>query len=528
MTLCFSPVCPLVAGLRWLILGIFGLWASTVWAQLELGTPFQDGAVLQREKPVPIWGTADPGAEVKVDFAGQSVSAKAGPDGNWSVQLAALPASATGSELTVSSAGKSRIVHNVLVGEVWVCSGQSNMAFKVKNVVNAEAEMAAANFPQIRQLLVSPKIADEPQARVSAQWTSATPDTVGNFSATAFFFGRELYRALGVPIGLINASVGGTGIEAWMSAEGLAADSNYPAIKQRWTEAVEAFPVRFEEFKDKRQKWADAKAQAESEGKEFKRIPPRRPPGPGDKNQLSGLFNGMVHPLLPYAVRGIIWYQGEHNAFRHSEYASLLKGLIGQWRRDFGQGEIPFYFVQLPNLDHKIDQTKTAWAFLREAQSKALSLPQTGMAITIDVGDPNDVHPKNKQDVGKRLGLLALARTYAKGGLASGPLFDKATVEGSAIRVSFLEADGLEIRGNPESSFSVAGADGVFHPAAASVSGTSVLVTSRSVSHPEVARYAWANNPTVVLFNGAGLPAAPFQTKEISAPMVGGEAGAEE
>ncbi|OJV26498.1 MAG: hypothetical protein BGO12_09475 [Verrucomicrobia bacterium 61-8] len=510
------------------MVGILCLCASTAWAKLELGTPFQDGAVLQREKPVPIWGTADPGAEVKVDFAGQSVSTKAGPDGKWSVHLAALSASAAGSELTVSSAGKTRIVHDILVGEVWVCSGQSNMAFKVKNVVNAEAEMAAANFPQIRQLLVSQKVANEPQAGATAQWSSALPGTVGNFSATAFFFGRKLYQALGVPIGLINASVGGTGIEAWMSAEGLAADPSYPVIKQRWSEAVEAFPVRLEEFKEKRQKWAEAKAQAESAGKEFKRIPPRRPLGPGDKNQLSGLFNGMVHPLLPYAVRGIIWYQGEHNAFRHSEYASLFQGLIGQWRKDFGQGDIPFYFVQLPNLDHKLDQTKTAWAFLREAQSKALSVPQTGMAITIDVGNPNDVHPKNKQDVGKRLGLLALARTYAKGGVASGPLVDKATVEGNAIRVSFREAEGLEIRGNPESSFSVAGADGVFHPATARVTGNSVMVTSSSVSHPEVARYAWANNPAVVLFNGAGLPAAPFQTKEISAPMVGEENRAEE
>lgn len=495
--------------------------ATTAWADLELGTPFQDGAVLQREKPVPVWGMAKPGAEVNVRFAGQSVSAKADGKGRWQASLADMPASSTGQELIVSSDGQSRTVRDVLVGEVWLCSGQSNMAFKVKDVVNAQAEMAAADFPQIRQLLVATSIADEPQATVKAVWTPATPQTVGNFSAAAYFFGRQLYKELDVPIGLLNVSLGGTGIEAWMSAETLAADPNFPVIKQRWDDAVKAFPARFEEFQKKREQWAAAKQQAENQGKPFARMAPRRPPGPGDKNQLSGLYNGMLHPLIPYAIRGVIWYQGEHNALRASEYASLLKGIIGQWRKDFAQGDIPVYFVQLPNFEHKLDPTKTAWAYLRDAQARALSLPNTGMAVTIDVGDPGNIHPKNKQDIGKRLGLLALARTYGKGGAASGPLFQKAEVQGNTIRVTFQEGGGLELRGNAESSFEVAGADHVFHPATARVEGDAVVISSPTVASPEVARYAWTNNPTAVLFNGAGLPAAPFQTVDIAAPVSG-------
>lgn len=522
------PMRPSADRLRCLFLGIFVLYASLARAELSLGTPFSDRAVLQRDKPVPVWGTAKPGAGVKVVFGGQEISATSDAKGRWTATLSPMSASAEGAELKVTSGTETKTIRDVLVGEVWICTGQSNMAFKVKDVVNAEAEMAAAEYPQIRQLLVAPKIADEPQDKAAAQWKPALPQNMGDFSGTAYFFGRKLYQELGVPIGLINASLGGTGVEAWMSAEALTADANYPAVKSRWEEALKTFPARFEEFQKKRTEWLEARDQAQKEGRKFTQKPPRRPPGPGDKNQLSGLFNGMVHPLIPYAARGFIWYQGEHNAFRNTEYASLFQSLIKQWRRDFQQEDQPFYFVQLPNLNHKLDPTKAAWAYQRAAQASALSLPLTGMAITIDIGDPNDIHPRNKQDVGARLALLALARTYGKGGVASGPLFAGATVEGSSLRVSFQEAEGLQLKGSPDTAFELAGADGVFHPATPQIEGAAVLLSSPAVPHPEAARYAWTNNPSAVLFNGAGLPAAPFQTKDIPPPTLNETAGGED
>lgn len=495
------------------------------WAKLTLAAPFQDGAVLQRDKPVPIFGTSNPEEAITVTFADQKVTAKADASGKWVATLAPLSASAEPTEMTIAAGSESLVLQDILVGEVWICSGQSNMAFKVRDVVDAAAEMASADFPQIRQLLIAPKVADEPQTMAQAKWTPASPSTVGNFSAVAYFFAREIHKALGVPVGLVNASLGGTGVEAWMRAEALAADPNFPEVKKRWDEAVTSFPDRLKEFDIRRAQWAEAKKETEKQGGKFTRIPPRRPLGPGDKNQPSGLFNGMISPLIPYAVRGIIWYQGEHNALRHSEYASLFRGLIEQWRSDLGQGDIPFYFVQLPNFDHKIDESKTAWAFMRDAQTKALSLPETGMAIAIDIGDPSDIHPKNKQDVGKRLGILALAKVYNKGGLSSGPLFDKSHIEGDAIRVTFREAEGLEIRGTPESVFQIAAADGVFRPATARVEGETVIVSSSAVSNPEIVRYAWMNNPPVVLFNRLGLPAAPFQTKDLPPPQLNLESG---
>lgn len=517
-----SSVCYLATAI--LSFSGYGLCA----APLSMGAPFQDGAVLQRDKPVHVWGFGNPEETVTVSFHGNTVAAKADVNGRWLAQLPAMPAAKTGAELTAYNGAQTCVVRDVLVGEVWLCSGQSNMAFTVDRVNNAAAEIKNAQYPLIRQFLVRLRIAEAPQAAGYGAWSAATPVNVGQFSGVAYFFGRSLYQDLDVPIGLINASVGGTGVLSWMSAEGRSQDPHAAEINAAWQEILKNHPAQMEKFTAQRAAWLKAKAEADASGKSFTRKPPRRPAGPGEKNQLSGLYNGMIAPLVPYTLRGIIWYQGEHDIFHYDQYATLFPGLITQWRADFGQGDIPFYFVQLPNRDHELDKTKMAWCFQRETQAKALSLPNTGMAVTIDVGDSKDTHPKNKQDVGARLALIALAKTYGLPVKYAGPVLKDVKMDGSCVRLTFENAEGLQLRPAASSGFELCGADGVYHDATAKVEGASVVLTSPAVSAPAAARYAWRNDPSVTLFNASGLPASPFRTRESpaekpQAPAGGGE-----
>jgi len=444
---------------------------------LSLSALFSDHMVVQRDKPVPVWGWADPDEQVTVSFAGQKKTAVAGPDGKWMVRLDALTASAQGRELLVqSSAGRQLKIQDVLVGEVWLGSGQSNMAMLVRDVRNAEEEIAAAKLPLIRMFRVNNTIGQTAQAEVKGAWQIASPETVLSHSATLFFFGREIHRELKVPVGLINASVGGTPIESWMALE---AQQAVPALR------------------------------------------PLIRPG----SNIAVHFDAKIAPLIPYALRGVLWYQGEGNAKTGKAifYQKQLELLVTDWRRRWGD-ELPFAWVQLANYRlegyHKKTGTDDDWALVRDAMRRALRLPKTGMAVAIDIGDSGDIHPKNKQEVGRRLALWALGEVYAqKVAATSGPLPAGHEIRGEEMVIRFTHTEGgLQGKGGGLKGFVIAGADRLWQPAIARIDGDTVVLSSPHVKQPVAARYAWAADPECNLFNGAGLPASPFRTDDGNVP----------
>ncbi len=489
-----------------------------VQADVVLAPLFQDGAVLQQGKPVPVWGTARPGESVEVQFQGQRKNAVAGTTGQWKIVLDPLPASDTPSEMRVAADNNLKIA-DILVGEVWICSGQSNMAWTVKGSKDFPQESANANLPLIRQFKVELSAAEAPQETVRGGWTACSPSTVGGFTAVGYFFGRDLHKALGVPVGLINTSYGGTAIESWMSDDALRSDPAFAPVFERWKQFLAGYPNRERLYQEQMKKWQADRQTAAAEGRTFTQRSPKQPDGPVSRLTPSGLFNAMVHPLTPYAIRGIIWYQGETNAPRFAEYAALFTGMIDQWRRSFDQGNVPFYFVQLANLERSSDPTAVQWAFQREAQAAALKLPGTGMAVAADIGEADNIHPKNKQEVGRRLALIALALAYEKNGEYSGPVFVSATPEGRSIRVRFAHAKGLRLLEGASNGFEIAGADKIFHPATVAIEGESLLAASAAVDQPVAIRYAWRNNPAISLYNAKDLPAPPFRTDDWPAPL---------
>ncbi len=451
--------------------GLAALAAASVRADVKLPAVFGDHMVLQQQTKLKFWGTADAGEEVTVTVGKSKASAKANEDGKWLIELPALEA---GGPHQVSVKGNNEILlKDVLVGEVWVCSGQSNMQWAVSQSDNPQEEIAAANHPQIRLFQVTRKVADQPQADVQGQWQACSPETVAGFSAVGYFFGRKLQQELGVPVGLINSSWGGTIAEAWTSRPTLESDADYAEILKR--------AANF---------------------------------NPQNPNQASVLWNGMLAPIVPFAIRGAIWYQGESNVSRAEQYAKLFPAMIQDWRKNWGQGDFAFAFVQLApfrygNLDPR------EMAELREAQMAALQLPHTGVAVTTDIGNVKDIHPKNKQEVGRRLALWALANTYGKDDVVfSGPIFEKAVVEGDKIRVHFTHVGGgLTTRdGKAPSDFTIAAEDGEFVPAQAVIDGETVVVSSEQVKNPVAVRYAWRDDAEPNLANKEGLPASPFRT----------------
>ena len=480
-------------------------------AELIPGSLFGRGAVLQQGKPVPVWGWAEAGEKISVEFGGQKKETTAGANGEWRVDLDPLTASAVPADLVITGRDAKRVVSDVVVGEVWICAGQSNMARTVNSAPKFESEAAEGDWPMIRHFKVERRPSQKLEERTMGHWVSSGPDTVGDFTATGYFFGRELYRNLGVPIGLINASVGGTPVESWMSEDALKSDPAHAAVRRRWEKTLNDFPNLLKAYKEKLAGWKARKEAASRAGQEFAAKAPAKPEGAGSRMEPCSLYNGMVRPLVPYAVRGIIWYQGEANAIRFSEYGSLFRTMITQWREEFGQGSLPFYFVQLPNLERPADSSRQLWAFQREAQAAALKLPATAMAVTIDIGDPQDIHPQNKKEVGRRLALIALAGTYQKDEDFSGPCFESAGTEGNKMIVSFRYADGLHFAEGAE-GFELAGSDRIFHPAKAEIENGRIIVSSPSVADPVSVRYAWDNNPRALLRNKAKLPAAPFRS----------------
>lgn len=498
-------------------------------AELKLAAIFSDHMVLRREKPVPVWGWADAGEQIALEFAGQKKTATAAADGKWLVQLDPLPASAEPRTLTVSSANpKSKIqdlkLHDVLVGEVWLGSGQSNMAFLVRNARDFAREQAAADLPLIRMFREESKAASIPQANAAGTWTVCSPETVGTFSATLFFFGRELHRELKVPIGLINSSVGGTPIESWLAAEAQAKVPELQAPVAAEAKAAAAFDEAQAKANYERAlaRWKQQAAKAKAEG----RAAPRRPRDPLEQRNrrggAGGLFNGKIAPLIPYALRGAIWYQGEANSHpgKGSLYQYQLPALVNDWRARWGE-DFPFAWVQLPNFQRPGED----WMLVREAMLKTLRLPQTGMAITVDIGESKDIHPKNKQEVGRRLALWALGEVYEKDVPAtSGPLPASHDVRGAEMVLSFTHTEGgLQAKDGVLKGFVIAAEDRQWQPAQARVAGDRVIVSSPAVKQPVAVRYAWETDPVGNLYNGAGLPASPFRTDDWPVPSAPAE-----
>jgi sialate O-acetylesterase len=482
-------------------------------AALKLPALFGDNMVLQRGIPAPVWGSADANETVTVSIQDQKKTATAGADGKWMVRLDTLSAGGP-HELTVATKGETRTIKNVLVGEVWIGSGQSNMEWSVR-ALRARDEIAAkANYPKLRLFTVRKATTETPQTDVVGEWKECTPESVMGFSAVAYFFGRDLQQGLNVPVGMIHSSWGGTSVYLWMKREVMEADPalagylNYPNRLQNWERALADFPEREKARNEEREK-------ARAEGR------PVPPPlfRPGKPMAPASLYNGMIAPLVPYGVGGVIWYQGESNANRGEVgmYRRHLSQMIGQWREDWNQpgagAQFPFLIVQLANFVLE-DTTNVIWAELREAQTQvANTVPKAGQALAIDIGEPNDIHPQNKEDVGKRLARAALAIGYGKPVEYSGPVYDSMKVEGNKVRISFKHlGGGLIAKDGVVKGFTVAGADKVFQNAEAKIEGDQIVLWSDQVQQPVAVRYGWANNPAVTLYNKENLPAVPFRT----------------
>lgn len=499
-------------------LAVFPLAAS---AALQPAEPFTDHAVLQRDVAVPVWGWSDhPGADVTVNFGGQSKVTRVNPAGLWRVDLDPMPANAAGADLVVTEGATTVTYRDVVVGEVWLASGQSNMEWGLGSSPQlfAEEQAKPAN-PLIRQLRVDHAGADLPVTRVKhGGWQVAEPATVGNFTAVGYYFARSVAEKLRVPVGLLHASWGGTAIESWIPEPVLRTQRSWPALNARVQAAWKDWPAKFAVQPDLEAAWAKAWEENRATGKPVTMEWPRPPLGPGSGFAPARLYNGMIAPFVPYALRGALWYQGESNVGQHADYAELLPALIGAWRTAWPQGDFPFLVVQLPNYTGW-DTDKglgTGWAYLREAQEIAVHrTAATGLAITIDGTEPDDLHPKDKRPVGERLALIALNQVYDRRDLAwSGPVVQAVKFDGAAARVTFAYADGLKGTGTAVTGFELAGADRVFHAATATIEGAAVVVSAPEVPAPVAVRYCFRNVPAASLVNAAGLPAAPFRTDD--------------
>jgi len=661
-----------------------------VWADVKLPAIISDHMVLKKTSRVPIWGKADPGEQVTVSLNRQIANASADATGAWMTTLNLKDSAQGPFELTVE--GKNKLtLSDVVVGEVWVASGQSNMEFMLQNTNDAAAEIACSSHPLLRQFIVKKNPTSEALEDTEGKWIAASPKTTGVFSAVGYFFANRLRSELQVPVGLVNTSWGGTPSEAWTSVEAMDSVPDLKASRERLWATMKGYPDKKQAFVDRLRAWikengredkpvSDAAAFADVDiptdgwgrvqlpgmaatpglpqagaiwlrkevhiraklasalpltlpidgfdsvywnGKLFKQTsyqdfpgtgyirrysiplpeikegknilairlyepicpakftgepkaclislagewlakaeygfpaldaqkiasapqPPVNPPGP--QNVASFLFNGMIHPILPYAISGVIWYQGESNVGRAYQYRTAFPLLIADWRKQWNQGDFPFYFCQLANFTPKTTEPgDSAWAELREAQSKALALPNTGQAVLIDIGESGDIHPRNKKDVGERLAFIALVKDYGKAIPYSGPVYDAMKVESGKVILSFQHTDGglaarplaetydvksqakeiaPLVRNSPGSQlegFALCGEDKRWVWADAKIDGNTVIVWSEKVPAPVAVRYAWANNPTCNLFNGAGLPSSPFRTDDFTPVTMDGK-----
>ena len=494
---------------------------DTATAEVKLPAVFGSHMVLQRGQTVPVWGWAEAGEKVTVQFRDQSKSATADANGNWSVKLDPLKVGEPG---TVKVTGANEIVlEDVLVGEVWVCSGQSNMKWTVASALDADLETAAANYPEIRLFNVPQVPASEPQQDVDCEWTRCTPETIPTFSAVGYYFGRNLHQVLGVPVGLVETAWGGTRAEAWTSPEAMARTRELKPIIDTWAQREAAYdPAQAKARYEKTlTDWKARVAAAKEAGRPTPRRPQLQSDPRVDRHRHSTLYNGMVAPLVPFAIRGAIWYQGESNAGRAYQYRTLMPTMIQSWRDAWKQGDFPFYMVQLANFRAIKDEPgESDWAELREAQTLTTdAIPNVGVACITDIGAALDIHPKDKQNVGKRLARLALADLYGMGDkiVRQGPVYRSMDILGSKCVVHFDvgRSSLLTYYRQPLTGFAIAGPDKQWHWANAKITGKDTV----EVSHPDVAepaavRYNWADNPQGTLYSNSYLPAYPFRTDD--------------
>jgi sialate O-acetylesterase len=645
---------------------LVALISARVQAEVHVPSIIGDNMVLQQEMKVRIWGEAKPNEHITVKFNSTTANTIADTQGHWQTMIGPYK---PGGPYELTIRGENTLVfHNVLVGEVWVCSGQSNMEWPLVNAKGGKETVAQANYPEIHLFTVEKKTATSPQTDVIGRWVVTTPEQVGQFSAVGYFFGRELYQKLKVPVGLIHTSWGGTPAEAWTSHEALAAVPELQPILDRYQESLKSLPDRQAEYARVLSSWEQKNLYADPGNKgeamgyadpsftaadwqkmnlpqffetaglnmdgavwfrkvinvpatwsgkdlvlqlaaiddydttyfngqkvggigretldsyrvprrynvpgslvhpgrnliavrvfdsagdggfgpgnmslappaareseaisllgswDYKielRLDPKSPDwgsrpdasGPANQNSPSVLYNAMLAPLTSYAIRGAIWYQGESNAGRAYQYRTLFPVMIRNWRSAWGEPSFPFYFVQLANWHAvKPEPGDSDWAELREAQTMTLREPHTGMAVIIDIGDENDIHPRNKTDVGARLAAWALANTYHQKVVPSGPLFESSSFENDKVRIKFKYSDGLKTTdGGSPKGFAIAGADHKFFWAEARIEGNTVVLSSKDVAKPVAVRYGWADNPVVNLYNGANLPASPFRTDD--------------
>jgi len=459
---------------------------------------FGDHMVLQQGINAPVWGTSKTNQELIISLAGNNISVKADQQGKWMAKLKPMKSGGP-FRMIISSSGDSVIYNDVMVGEVWLASGQSNMQMILAAAKDADKEIQEASYPQIRFFTVGLNISRTPLDHVKGTWKLTNPENAKDFSAAAYFFSRELHLERKTPVGIISSSWGSTSSEAWTSGKSLATfpglkDSvaRYESLQEDWEELYRAFEAK-------------------------ERNPKTKPVFPKQKNYPTALYNAMIAPLVPYGIKGVIWYQGENNSSRAIQYRSLFPLLIADWRNQWDNQKLPFLFVQLANFRAANPQPVFAdkWALLREAQSMALELPHTGMAVSIDIGDAKNIHPKNKQDVGKRLYLAASHIAYGTSLVYSGPMYKSMKVMDNKIELSFNHIGaGLMQKGTPLTAFEIAGADKKFHWAEATIDGNKIIVSSKNVSKPVAVRYAWSDNPAASLYNKEGLPASPFRTDD--------------
>lgn len=540
---------------------VAALLAHPAQAELRVPAMFSDQMILQREIAAPIWGTGTAGETITVEFAGQSKTASVAPDGKWSLKLDPLPASAEGRELVIKSSDKTLKIQNVLVGDVWLASGQSNMDSPLSSGSAAEA-LPTANDPLLRFFKVTKTVAVEPLFEPKGQWELTTPETAKNFSAVAYFYAREIRRTQNVPVAVFNAAWGGTPIQTWMSLESIKRPPVLPKLPELWDTAlakhlaVKDRPELMTAYRTDMKDWetnvgpahkaalaahSELASAARAAGQPVPPAPKIARPEPEQPDPMAHpasskrpstptiAYNGMIAPLAPYGLRGVLWYQGEADGSRGADYRYWFPRLIEGWRAAWGQGDFPFLFVQLPGCyDDKIPVATAGWAFLREAQASALALPATGMVVTSDIGDPKEVHPDNKLHVGTRMALLGRQLAHGEKVPGSAPRFVSHAVANAAIRISFSGAEsGLVIGSAPWVSkiaqplptdrlvgFYIAGEDRKWVEAEARIEGDSVIVSAPSVPAPVAVRYSWANFPRANLYTKDGLPAAPFRTDD--------------
>ena len=490
----------------WFIL--FLTLSFTASADVKLPALITDGMVLQQQSAVSIWGWAKPAEKVKVlgSWNHQQKEVIANEKGEW---LLVLKTPKAGGPYTLAINGNNKIeIKNVLIGEVWLCSGQSNMEFPLQKttpswktgVLNYEAEIAKANYPLLRMFTVKHSVAQSPKQDVEGAWEQCSPEIAGGFSAVAYYFGVELNKTLNYPIGLIHSSWGGTPAESWVKKEVLEKEQNLVPILNRYEQEVTGYKKAEQDYESALAKW---KAGADPK----KSAAPKKPVEPTQSAKSpTKLYNGMIAPLIPYTLKGVIWYQGESNSDRSEEYKKLFPALINSWRADW-KINMPFYFVQIAMHYQKVPEIREAQLFTMQ------SVANTGMAVITDVGDSLDIHPRNKEVPGHRLALWALAKTYGQSKKDySGPLYESMLIKGDQIVLTFKNAKGLSIKGAKLNEFTIAGNDQQFVNAIATIKGNEIWVSSSQIKNPVAVRFAWKNFARPNLYNAAGLPASPFRT----------------